>query len=98
MLRERAPTSVAYSLDDLSGYTGIEPPLCIVLDTTAPIQIPARRNWSKAESDIIDEKCRELLDGKHPVCQRLVHSDYACNPLLAIKRAPTAHGRTNDFA
>jgi hypothetical protein len=28
------------------------------------------------------------LDGKHPVCQRLVHSDYACNPLLAIKRAP----------
>jgi hypothetical protein len=88
MLRERAPTSVAYSLDDLSGYTGIEPPLRIVLDTTAPIQIPARRNWSKAESDIIDEKCRELLDGKHPVCQRLVHSDYACNPLLAIKRAP----------
>jgi adenylosuccinate lyase len=31
MLRERAPTSVAYSLDDLSGYTGIEPPLRIVL-------------------------------------------------------------------
>jgi hypothetical protein len=88
VLRKWAPSSVAYSLDDLTGYTGEEPPLRLVLDTTATIKANARRNWSPAESEVIDKKCFELVDGKHPVCRRLVESDYACNPILAIKRAP----------
>jgi transposase InsO family protein len=88
MLREMAPKCVAYSLDDLSGYTGAEPPLRIVLNTTASIRNPPRRNWSQAESEVIDKKCQELRAGEHPVCIRLSESDYACNPILAIKRAP----------
>jgi hypothetical protein len=88
MLRQWAPSSVAYSLDDLSGYTGEEPPLRLVLDTTATIKANPRRNWSPAESEVIDTKCQELTAGKHPVCTRLVESDYACNPILAVKRAP----------
>ena len=88
MLRDMAPKCVAYSLDDLSGYTGTEPPLRIVLNTTASIRKPARRNWSQAESDVIDKKCRELVSGLHPVCIRLSESDYSSNPILAIKRAP----------
>jgi hypothetical protein len=67
MLREMAPKCVAYSLDDLSGYTGTEPPLRIVLNTTASIRRPPRRNWSQAESEVIDKKCQELLAGQHPV-------------------------------
>jgi hypothetical protein len=88
MLREMAPKCVAYSLDDLSGYTGAVPPLRIVLNTTASIRNPPRRNWSQAESEVIDKKCQELRAGEHPVCIRLSESDYACNPILAIKRAP----------
>jgi hypothetical protein len=88
MLREMAPTTVAHSLDDLRGYTGSEPPLRSVLDMANHIVIPPRKNWSQAESDVIDNKCKELLEGEHPVCCRLVESDYACNPLLAITRAP----------
>jgi hypothetical protein len=46
VLRQWALTSVAYSLHDLTGYTGEEPPLWLVLDTTATIKANARRNWS----------------------------------------------------
>jgi hypothetical protein len=59
-----------------------------LVGTTATIKANARRNWSPAESEVINTKCFELLDGEHPVCVRLVESDYACNPILAIKRAP----------
>jgi hypothetical protein len=87
MLREMAPRCITYSLDDVSGYTGTEPPLRIVLNTTASIRRPTRCNWSQAESYVIDKKCQELVAGKHPICTRLSESDYSCNPILAIKRA-----------
>jgi hypothetical protein len=93
MLREKAPSCVAYSLDDLEGYQGAEPPLQVVLDTTQKIIMPPRRNWSAAESSIIDEKCQALLEGKYPTCVKLVESDYACNPVLAMKRSPMGHGQ-----
>jgi hypothetical protein len=38
MLREMAPKCVAYSLDNLNGYTGTRAPLRIVLNTTASIR------------------------------------------------------------
>jgi Reverse transcriptase (RNA-dependent DNA polymerase) len=88
MLRERAPNCVAYSLDDISGYSGVEPPMEINLTTTQKIITPPRRNWSSAEAEIIDEKCADLLAGRFPTCIELTESDYACNPVLAIKRAP----------
>ena len=88
LLRERAPACVAYTLDDIEGYEGAEPPMQITLNTTQKIIIPPRRNWSAAESNIIDEKCQDLLAGARPTCTKLVESDYACNPVLAIKRAP----------
>jgi len=87
-LRQRAPSTVAYSLDQITGYTGVEPPMRIDLNTTARIFCPPRRNWSPAESTVIKQKCDELLGGLQPVCQRIATSDYACNPTLAMKRAP----------
>ena len=86
MLRGLAPDVVAYTLDDITGYNGTEPPMEIPLDTTAPIFCPPRRNWSPAELEVIDQKCTELLDTK--ICMKLSTSNYACNPVLAIKRAP----------
>jgi RNase H-like domain found in reverse transcriptase/Reverse transcriptase (RNA-dependent DNA polymerase)/Integrase core domain/Integrase zinc binding domain/PHD-finger/C-5 cytosine-specific DNA methylase len=88
MLRDYAPHTVAYSLDDITGYTGVEPPVTINLDTTARIFVPARRNWTPAEEPVVDEKVKELLAGKDPVCVQVAESDYACNPTLAMKRAP----------
>jgi hypothetical protein len=86
MLREEAPKCVAYSLDDITGYNGAEPPMSIDLDTTAPIFNPPRRNWSPIELEIIDEKCTELLETG--ICVKITSSLYACNPVLAMKRAP----------
>jgi len=86
VLREAAADVVAYKMEDITGYNGVEPPMQIDLDTTAQIFCPARRNWSPAELKVIDEKCEELiLSG---IVQRIVTSDYACNPVLAMKRAP----------
>ncbi len=86
MLREYAPHTVAYNMEQITGYRGVEPPMEIPLTTTAPIFCPARRNWSPAELEIIDEKCTELLDAG--ICVKISGSDYACNPVLAMKRAP----------
>ena len=97
MLRDYAPHTVAYSLDDITGYTGVEPPVTINLDTTARIFIPARRNWTPAEEPIVDEKVQELLAGADPVCVRVAESDYACNPTLAMKRAPNGEWSDKRF-
>ena len=48
LLREKAPKCVAYTLDDISGYSGVEPPMQITLTTTQKIITPPRRNWSAA--------------------------------------------------
>jgi hypothetical protein len=40
MLRELAPDVVAYSMEQITGYNGIEPPMRIDLSTTAPIFCP----------------------------------------------------------
>jgi hypothetical protein len=61
MLRDMAPDVVAYSMEQITGYNGVEPPMSIDLNTTAPIFCPPRRNWSPAEVEVIDEKCSELL-------------------------------------
>ena len=86
MLREMAPEVVAYSMEQITGYNGVEPPMRIDLTTTAPIFCPPRRNWSPTELQIIDEKCSELL--KSGIVSPITTSSYACNPVLAMKRAP----------
>jgi hypothetical protein len=86
MLREVAPSSVAYEMAQITGYTGKEPPLSIDLDTTMSLCENARRAWSKPELEIIRSKCEELLE--HNVVCRLASSDYSSNPVLAMKRAP----------
>jgi transposase InsO family protein len=86
MLREVAPSAVAYEMSQITGYTGGEPPLTIDLDTTAGLTENARRHWSKPELEIIRSKCEELLE--HNVVCRLTFSDYSSNPVLAMKRAP----------
>jgi hypothetical protein len=84
--RELAPSSVAYDLTDLKGYTGKEGPMTIDLTTDKRIFCPARINFSILEREIIDTKCEELVEAG--VISELRQSEYACNPVLAIKRAP----------
>ena len=85
--REHAEGAVAYSLERISGYTGtLEPPMTIELNTTARIFQPPRRNYAPSELAIIDEKVEALE--KVPHAKEIRHSDYACNPVLAAKRAP----------
>jgi transposase InsO family protein len=86
MLRDMAADVVAYSMDQITGYSGVEPPMRIDLDTTAPILTPPRRNWSPAEVQVIIEKCTELLASN--ICVEIPSSMYSCNPVLAMKRAP----------
>ena len=86
VLQLMAEQTVAYKVTQIEGYTGVEPPLRIPLTTTARIFCPPRRNWSVAELQLIGEKCKELLDAR--VAINIADSDYACNPVLAMKRAP----------
>jgi transposase InsO family protein len=86
MLQAIAPDVVAYDMSQITGYRGQEPPLSIDLDTTAPIREGPRRDWSTPERAIIDEKCLELLE--HGIVRKIATSLYACNPVLAMKRAP----------
>lgn len=96
MLREHAPEAVAYSMEQITGYKGVESPLTIDLNATVSIINHARRNWSPAELEIIDAKCTELLDTG--VCIRVAASNYACNHVLAMKRPMMVRGHTNTFA
>jgi hypothetical protein len=75
--REHAHDVVAYTLNQITGYVGREPPFTIDLDTDSPIFQPPRRNFSLAEREIIDEKCDELEASN--VCIEIKHSKYACN-------------------
>jgi site-specific DNA-cytosine methylase len=84
--RKHADGVVAYTLQQITGYQGHEPPLVIELDTNKPIFQPPRRNYSSAELDICDEKCLDLIASG--VVRELKHSNYACNAVLAAKRAP----------
>jgi hypothetical protein len=77
---------VAYTLQQITGYTGAESALVIELDTDKSIFQPPRRNYSTAELDICDEKCEDLIASG--VVRELKHSNYACNVVLAAKRAP----------
>jgi Reverse transcriptase (RNA-dependent DNA polymerase). len=58
----------------------------IELDTEGPIYQPPRRNYSQEELKIMDEKTDELIAAG--VVQEVKYSKYACNPVLAAKRAP----------
>ena len=84
--REYANDTVAYTLDQITGYEGAEPPMEIELTTSSRIFQPARRNFSPAELGICDAKVDEL-EAAGTVVHRQ-HSRYACNPVLAAKRAP----------
>jgi site-specific DNA-cytosine methylase len=86
VVRKHADGVVAYTLQQITGYKGNEPPLVIELDTDKPIFQPPRRNYSTAELDICDEKCTDLIASG--VVRELKHSNYACNAVLAAKRAP----------
>jgi hypothetical protein len=70
--REHASEVVAYTLNQITGYEGREPPFTIDLDTESPIFQPPRRNFSLAEREIIDEKCDELEESN--VCIEIKHS------------------------
>jgi hypothetical protein len=88
MLRKLAPHVVAYTMDQITGYNGGpdgEPDMSIDLITTAPIFSPPRRNWTPAELEVIEEKCNELLESG--IVMKVATSNYACNPVLAMKRA-----------
>jgi hypothetical protein len=84
--REHASEVVAYTLNQITGYEGREPPSTIDLETESPIFQPPRRNFSLAETEIIDEKCDELEE--YNVCIEIKRSKYACNHVLAAKRGP----------
>ena len=84
--RRNAKSVVAYNMQQITGYRGVEPPMVIELDTEKPIFQPPRRNYSPAELKIIDEKADELQEAG--VVHEIKHSQYACNPVLAAKRAP----------
>ena len=84
--RKYAQDVTAYSLDQITGYSGDEEPMSIDLGDTKRVFSPPRRNYSPAELDIIESKVEELL--KAGVISPVVSSDYACNVVLAAKRAP----------
>jgi transposase InsO family protein len=86
VLQQHADAVVAYKLTQITGYRGFEPPLTIDLDTDKPIFQPPRRNFSQAEKEISDEKCDDLIASG--VVVEVKHSNYACNAVLAAKRAP----------
>ena len=86
LLRELAPDAVAYEMSQLTGYrNGVEPPMQIPLDTTARIFAPARRNWGAVELQVIDKCAKALIENN--IAGPISESDYACNPVLAMKRA-----------
>jgi hypothetical protein len=86
MLAGLAPDMVAYDMSQIMGYQGIEAILQINLDAAARIYENPRCQWSRAELEIIDQKCLKLI--KHGIVRKVVESNYACNPVLAMKRAP----------
>jgi hypothetical protein len=85
VIRENASEVVAYTLDQITGYEGREPPFTLDLDTDSPIFQPPRRNFALAEREIIDKKCDELEESN--ACIEIKHSKYVCDPVLAAKRA-----------
>jgi hypothetical protein len=89
LCRQLAPEAVAYSLDDITGYTGAESDMTIDLKTDKAIITPPRRNFTIQELEIIKEKCEELLtNGVAVELTSQYVCKYACNPVLAMKRAP----------
>lgn len=84
--RQYADSVVAYTLEQVTGYTGDASPMSIDLGGTPRVFQPPRRNYSPAELDIMQAKVEELVSSGH--VQPLESSDFACNVVLAAKRAP----------
>ena len=84
--RQYASKVVAYNMEQITGYTGDEPPMQIDLGQVKRIFAPPRRNYSLAELDIMEAKVEELV--KAGVVHPVASSDFACNVVLAAKRAP----------
>ncbi len=59
-VRARKHTAFAYSVSDLSGYSGLEGPFALDLTTTESVYEKPRHH-SLAERNVQDEKCSELL-------------------------------------
>jgi hypothetical protein len=83
-VRARKATAFAYSMRDLPGYHGREPPFEIKLDTTDPIFSRPRR-YSPIEQKVTDEKCTEL-DGASIIRQAGRDAAYASPPTLPGKK------------
>ncbi len=83
-VRARKATAFAYSMQDLPGYKGIEPPFEIKLNTTDPIFTRARR-YSPGELKVTDEKCTEL-DGAGIIEPAGREAGYASAPTLPGKK------------
>ena len=84
--RQYAATTTAYTLEQVTGYTGEAPPMSIDLGDVKRVFAPPRRNYSPAELDIMQSKVEELIRAGHVV--HLESSNFACNVVLAAKRAP----------
>jgi RNase H-like domain found in reverse transcriptase/Reverse transcriptase (RNA-dependent DNA polymerase)/Integrase zinc binding domain/PHD-finger/Integrase core domain/C-5 cytosine-specific DNA methylase len=84
--RKYASSTVAYNLDQITGYSGEAPPMSIDLGDVKRVFSPPRRNYSPAELDIIEQKVEELI--KAGVVKHVESSNFACNVVLAAKRAP----------
>lgn len=84
--REHAEGTVAYNMDQITGYNGDAPPMAIDLGDAKRVFCQPRRNYSPAELDIIEQKVEELI--KAGVVEHVQSSDFACNVVLAAKRAP----------
>jgi hypothetical protein len=93
--RKWEPNVVAHDLSQITGYTGHEGPMEIKLTTDRSIFQPPRRNYPASELAIIDQKVQELLDTG--VCELIESSRYACNPVLAAKRAPNGEWSQKRF-
>jgi hypothetical protein len=84
--RRYAEGVVAYDLQQITEYEGVEPHMNIEFGTEHAIHQPPRRIYSQEELRILDEKTDELLAAV--VVHEVKYIKYACNPMLAAKRAP----------
>jgi hypothetical protein len=75
--------SFAYSVTDLPGYSGGVGPYRIELDTDEEL-IDSPRRYSKAEREVIDSKCEELLQAG--LIQPQLLTRYAACPVVVAKK------------
>ena len=75
----------AYSMNDLSGYTGDMGPFEIKVISNKPV-FSRPRKQSQLEKDIANEKCEEMRDAG--IIEPAPRSRYASSPTIVAKKAP----------